>query len=50
MKEITDILVQVLFLVIGLGIGVWLLYYAFRSPRKSHDVPIDTDDLEIKRK
>jgi hypothetical protein len=36
MKEIYSLILQVLFLLIGLSLGILLLYYAIKSPRKEY--------------
>ena len=50
MKEILDVVFQGAFLLIGLGLAAWLLYYAFRSGEKSGHDQIELKEIETKKK
>jgi len=50
MKDFIDTTVQVIVFFVGLGLGFWLLYFAFRSPGKKQDNRIEIDELDPKRK
>ena len=46
MKDFIDTTIQIVFLLVGLGLGFWLLYFSFRSPGKSQGKGIEIEGDE----
>ena len=49
MKEILGVIFQIVFLLVGLGLTFFLLYFGFRSSGKNQN-NIDQKDIDIKGK
>ena len=50
MKDFVDTTIQIVFLLVGLGLGFWLLYFSFRSPGKSQGKGIEIDNQDPNKK
>jgi len=50
MKDFVDTTIQIVFLLVGLGLGFCLLYFSFRSPGKSQDKGIEIDNQDPNKK
>ena len=50
MKEIIGVILQMAFLLIGLGIAFLLLYFGIKSPRQNETKNLDLKDTDVKEK